>query len=209
MSETVRISKEAINAMPLGAYEGPVDLVNSDQALEIAINEIKTETVLGFDTESRPAFKKGQSYPVSLVQLAGEHKVWLFQLNKLHKTKALWDVFTSDKLIKAGVAIADDIKKLQELSDFKPTGFVEIANFSHKAGILNTGLRSLAGLLLDFRISKRAQVSNWARSELTEAQIQYAATDAWVSRLLYFKMVNLKPEDVPTGALEQEPKTES
>jgi ribonuclease D len=197
MSEAIRISKEAVNAMPLAGYEGPVDLINSDSALATALAEIEQETVLGFDTESRPAFKRGQSFPVSLVQLAGEEKVWLFQLGKLSDTSGLWDLFTSDQLIKAGVAIGDDIKKLQDLSPFQPKGFVEIADLSHKVGIINTGLRSLAGLFLQFRISKRAQVSNWARKDLTEAQIQYAATDAWVSRLLYFKMKNLRPEDIP------------
>lgn len=197
MPEAIRISKEIINAMPLLGYEGPVDLISNEESLARAVEEIGRETVLGFDTESRPAFRKGQSFPVSLVQLAGEHKVWLFQIGKIVQPELLWELFERPQLLKAGVAIADDIKKLQDLHPFKPAGFVEIATLSQKVGILNTGLRSLSGLLLNFRISKRAQVSNWARSDLSEAQIQYAATDAWVSRLLYFRMLNLKREDIP------------
>ncbi|MEY3000493.1 MAG: hypothetical protein RL648_707 [Verrucomicrobiota bacterium] len=197
MPEAIRISKEVINAMPLLGYEGPIEIVGSDEALEQAIEHLRQETILGFDTESRPAFRKGQSFPVSLIQLAGEKKVWLFQVGKITHLAPLWDILADPGLLKVGVAIADDIKKLRDLHPFDPAGFIEIGNLSQKAGILNTGLRSLTGLLLNFRISKRAQVSNWARSDLTEAQIQYAATDAWVSRLLYFRMVNLKREDIP------------
>lgn len=197
MPEAIRISKEVINALPLMGYEGPVDLVSCDETLAHAVRKIQRERVLGFDTESRPAFRKGQSFPVSLIQLAGESTVWLFQIGKIENPGPLWDLLAQPDLLKVGVAIADDIKKLRELHPFEPAGFVEIASLSQKIGILNTGLRSLTGLLLKFRISKRAQVSNWARSELSEAQIQYAATDAWVSRLLYFRMLNLKREDIP------------
>ncbi|MEX0320751.1 MAG: 3'-5' exonuclease [Puniceicoccaceae bacterium] len=192
MSPTIKISKEEINELPLNAYEGPVHLIQDDDQLAEALPALRKETILGFDTESRPAFKKGQNFPASLLQLGGENEVWLFQIQKLENKEDLWKVLADVNIIKAGVAIQDDIKKLQEIDDFKPGGFVEIANLTQKAGILNTGLRNLAGLLLGFRISKRAQVTNWAKSNLTEAQIQYAATDAWVSRRLYLHMMDLK-----------------
>lgn len=192
MSPSIKITKEEINALPLKAYEGPVTVVDSDEKLDEALAAIRKEKVLGFDTESRPSFKKGQNFPASLIQLGGENEVWLFQIQKFERMDKLWKILANHRIIKAGVAIADDIKKLQELINFQPAGFVEIADLTQQAGILNTGLRSLAGLLLNFRISKRAQVSNWARSKLTEAQIQYAATDAWVSRELYCHMKKLK-----------------
>ena len=191
MSPSVKITKEEVNALPLKAYEGPVTVVDNDQKLAAALKELKRETILGFDTESRPAFKKGQNYPASLIQLAGADTIWLFQIQSFSKLEPLWRLLANRKVVKAGVAIADDIKKLQDLHDFKPGGFVEIANLTQQAGILNTGLRSLAGMLLGFRISKRAQVSNWAKPVLSESQIQYAATDAWVSRELYLHMQNL------------------
>ncbi|MEX0330002.1 MAG: 3'-5' exonuclease [Puniceicoccaceae bacterium] len=192
MSPSIKITKDEINALPLRSYEGPVTIVDSDQKLKEALKAIRREKVLGFDTESRPSFKKGQNFPASLIQLGGAKQVWLFQIQKFENMESLWKILANRDIIKAGVAIADDIKKLQELIDFKPAGFVEIADLTQKAGILNTGLRSLAGLLLNFRISKRAQVSNWARSQLTEAQVQYAATDAWVSRELYCHMQKMK-----------------
>jgi ribonuclease D len=192
MAPSIKITKEEINALPLKSYEGRVTIVDNDDKLKTALRNLRKEKVLGFDTESRPSFKKGQNYPVSLIQLGGAHEVWLFQFHKFTSKDELWKVLADRKVIKAGVAIQDDIKKLQELLEFKPGGFVEIADLTQKAGILNTGLRSLAGLLLNFRISKRAQVSNWARSALSEAQVQYAATDAWVSRELYCHMQKLK-----------------
>ncbi len=202
MSPSVKITKEEVNALPLKAYEGPVTIVDNDHKLSAALKELKRETVLGFDTESRPAFKKGQNYPASLIQLGGERNIWLFQIQNFSNLDPLWRLLANRRIVKAGVAIADDIKKLQDLHAFKPGGFVEIADLTQQAGILNTGLRSLAGLLLGFRISKRAQVSNWAKSDLSEAQIQYAATDAWVSRELYLHMRRLgdRVMDLPKAA---------
>jgi len=192
MSPSIKISKEEINALPLWAYEGPVTIVDSDEMLRKVLPELREEKILGFDTESRPSFKKGQNYPASLIQLGGENHVWLFQILKLENKQPLWKVLANNRIIKAGVAIQDDIKKLQEQIPFKPGGFKEIANLTQEAGILNTGLRSLAGLLLGIRISKRAQVSNWAKPSLSESQVQYAATDAWVSRQLYMHMIKLE-----------------
>jgi len=179
MSPSIKITKEEINALPLKAYEGPVTLVDKDRQMAQALGQLRKEKVLGFDTESRPSFKRGQNYPASLIQLAGEDHVWLFQIQKLKDLSGLWGILARRRPIKAGVAIADDI---------------EIADLSTQAGILNTGLRSLAGLLLKMRVSKRAQVSNWARSELTEVQIQYAATDAWVSRELYLHVRDIRKD---------------
>jgi ribonuclease D len=197
MSPTIKITKEQVNALPLKAYEGPITLVDDDAKMATALKQLRREKVLGFDTESRPSFKKGQNYPASLVQLGGESHVWLFQIHKLDDLSGLWGILSRRKPLKVGVAIADDIKKLQDIRDFKPAGFVEIADLTQKAGILNTGLRSLAGLLLQMRVSKRAQVSNWARSRLTDVQIQYAATDAWVSRELYLHVKDRGREAVP------------
>ncbi len=197
MPVAIQITKEAINALPLTAFAGPVSVIRSDRQLPAALQEMRGETILGFDTESRPSFRKGDNYPVALLQLGGANHVWLFQLLKLTDLAPLWRVLSNPRIIKAGVAIQDDIRKLQELRPFKPGGFVEISHFTQRAGILNTGLRSLAALLLHTRISKRAQVTNWARSELTKAQVQYAATDAWVSRELYLVARELPAAPMP------------
>lgn len=192
MSPSIKITKDEINALPLVAYDGPVTLVDSNKTIRKAVRDMRKESILGFDTESRPAFKKGQNYPVSLVQLGGENCIWLLQIQKFDELQPLWELLADAEIIKAGVAIQDDIRKLQELHPFEPAGFVEIATLTQQAGILNTGLRSLAALLLNARISKRAQVSNWSKDVLTDAQIQYACTDAWMSRRIYLHMLDLR-----------------
>ena len=68
-----------------------------------------------------------------------------------------------------------------------PAGFVEIADLTAKLKYENRGLRALAALLLKGRISKAAQVTNWARESLDARQIRYAATDAWISREIYLR----------------------
>lgn len=180
-----RIDKETINQLPLSAYKGEIVLVSDGSGLHKAVAELRKESVLGFDTESRPSFRKGDNFGVSLLQLAGANRVFLFQLAKISDPGPLFSILRNGKILKVGVALHDDIRKLQDIRKFKPGGFVEIADCTQKAGIVNTGLRSLVAYFLGFRISKRAQVSNWARKNLTDVQIQYAATDAWVSRELY------------------------
>lgn len=187
----ISIPKASINQYPLRRYEGPIDIVANDREARRALAEIAKETVLGFDTESRPVFRRGQSYPPSLLQLAGAERVWLFQLQRIDHLEPVFEVLSDPDKVKAGVALRDDIKKLNEILRFKAGGFLEISDYTQKAGIVNTGLRSLSAIFLHYRISKGAQVSNWAKVDLTTAQITYAATDAWVSRQLYLRLRDL------------------
>jgi len=182
------ISKEVINELPLSRYDGPIVLVKTPGEMHVAVSELKKEKILGFDTETRPSFRPGKSYPPALLQLGGAEKVYLFQLQKLEDLSPVLEVLSDPDIIKVGVAIRDDVRKLRELRDFFPAGFVELAEITHKADIVNTGLRSLAGIFLGVRISKGAQVSNWSRDNLTDAQTVYAATDAWISREIFMRL---------------------
>ena len=188
---TASISKEAINALPLVRYDGPVTLVHNDSGMEEAIPELLKSGLLGFDTETRPSFSRGDNFPVALLQLATRDRVWLFQLLQIETPGRLAEVLSSPQILKVGVAIRDDIRKLQDLFPFEPGGFVELSDISRRYGVVNTGLRSLCAIFLEARVSKGAQVTNWSRKTLTEAQVVYAATDAWLSRRLYEKFDQL------------------
>ena len=184
-----KISKAEINELPLIAWEGEIKILESSEEMEAAAVDLANESHLGFDTETRPSFKKGDYYPPALIQLATEHCVYLFRISKTKTFDPLLPILESSDILKTGVAIKDDVKELRAMEDFTPSGFVEIANITVKLGYENRGLRALAGLLLHGRISKAAQVSNWARPELDNKQVRYAATDAWISREIYRQAV--------------------
>lgn len=182
-----QISKSEINDLPMISWEGPIKLLDTLEEMEQAAESLLKETHLGFDTETRPTFKKGDYFPPSLVQLATQHCVYLFRICKTETWDPLIAIFESESILKTGVAIKDDVKELQAVVPFQAAGFFEVTKLTTELGFENKGLRPLAGLLLNGRISKGAQVSNWAKEELDEKQIRYAATDAWISRELYIK----------------------
>lgn len=186
-----RITKEAVNALPLKRFRGPIELVRTQEQLLQAVEALKGEAVLGFDTETRPAFRKGESYRPALLQLGGDASTYLFQLLQLDNLDPLLALLSDETVLKVGVALHDDVRKLQEHQPFEARGFVDVTTLTKDTGVQHTGLRNLVAIFLGFRISKNAQVSNWAREELTQAQIVYAATDAWVSRELYLRLVEL------------------
>ena len=188
-------SKLEINLLPLKKYEGPVEIVNADDHLQDIMPELASERVLGFDIEVRPTFKSGDHFPPALVQLAGRKKVFLLQLKKMTALNNLSVLFSNARIVKAGVAVAGDIGKLHEIMKFTPGGFVDLGKMATKTGIKANGVRTLAAQLLGIRISKGAQCSNWERSELTPAQVLYAATDAWVCREIFLFLEKRKNHD--------------
>ena len=185
------ISKEEINLLALKSYQGPVRLIHNRDGLDSALAGLNRESVLGFDTETKPSFKKGVSYPPSLLQLAGSEEVFIFQLKTLGLPDELRDILARKGVLKSGVAVQDDIKELKQLAPFEEAGFVDLGDRARDLGLKTHGLRNLAANLLGYRISKQARVSNWASDNLTEKQIRYAATDAWVSREIYLAMEKL------------------
>lgn len=187
--EPRRISKAEINELPLINWEGRIEILNTLEEMAAAVEQLQHETILGFDTETRPTFKKGDYYPPALIQLGTPDCVYLFRISLVKTLAPVRSILESTSILKTGVAIKDDVKELRKMEDFQPGGFVEIADITLKLGYENRGLRALAGLLMNGRISKAAQVSNWARPELDKKQIRYAATDAWISRELYVRAI--------------------
>lgn len=179
------ISNSEVNELPLEKFEGETILITNPSDIPAAIKELSEEPALGFDTESKPTFKKGEYNPVSMIQLATSRKAFLFRINMTGLTSDLASILTNPDILKVGAGLHDDIKELRRLEAIEPRGFLELRDAAAQAEINQQGLRKLAGIVLGFRISKSAQVSNWEREELTEQQISYAATDAWVSLKIY------------------------
>lgn len=185
------ITSAEVNELALARYEGPIELVSGRRSTRDAVVKLRGEKILGFDTESRPTFRKGVSYPPSLVQLAASQTVYLFQFPNGNLPGALLPLLRNPNIVKAGVAIRDDIRKLQSMRHFSPGGFVELSDCCQPLRVNHTGLRNLAAIFLHCRVSKGAQTTNWARRDLTPAQVRYAATDAWISRHLYLRFAEL------------------
>ena len=190
------MTKNEINAFPIRKWEGPVEVIRSGEEMANAVAQLRKQTILGFDTETKPAFKKGRSYLPALLQLAGENTVYLFQLKYLGLPEPLRKILADPHIIKAGVSLDYDISELQKLTPFKPGGFVDIGRLAEQTGIKNHGLRGLAAVILGLRITKSAQKSNWGRNRLTAAQIKYGATDAWVGRELYQQLLQIQKQKI-------------
>ena len=184
------VTPEEVNALPLTYYEGKIVLIHEADKVAAAMDEINEHVVVGFDTETKPTFVKGQFYHISLVQLAIPGKVFLFRINHTGFSQPLIDLFANKNILKVGVGLRDDIIGLQKIKPFEAAGFEEIHKYVIDLGVRNTGLRKLAAILMQVRISKGQQTSNWENPILTKNQQSYAATDAWIC----LKMYNLLEE---------------
>jgi ribonuclease D len=184
------ISFEEISDRELSWFKGEIVLVEDKRTFYEVFPRLLGEELLGFDTETKPTFKKGRKNKVSLIQLSTGTLACLFRINKLGLPDELIKVLSDPGVTKAGVAIHDDIRFLNGVKKFDPSGFVDLQSFVKDFGIQSSGLKKLAAIVLGFRISKRQQVTDWEAEQLTQAQQVYAATDAWVCHQIYKKLIN-------------------
>jgi ribonuclease D len=184
------ISVEELSGCELSWFKGEIVLVEEIGTFYEVFPRLLGEELLGFDTETKPTFKKGKKNTVSLIQLSTGTLACLFRINKLGFPDELISLLSDPGVIKAGVAVHDDIRFLKGVKKFVPYGFVDLQTFVKDFGIQSSGLKKLAAIILGFRISKRQQVTDWEAAQLTEAQQIYAATDAWVCHQIYKKLTN-------------------
>jgi ribonuclease D len=190
-----QISREEVNALPIRRYEGPVHVIAAPGELAPAMHDILQETLVGFDTETRPAFRPGESYPPSLAQVATARAVYLFQVRHPEVAAAVARMLAEERIVKAGVGMADDLKSFRKVVAFSEKSICDVGAMAQRHGLKQSGVRNLAGLFLGFRIPKGTKTSNWSRPTLSEQQIVYAATDAWACRRLYLRFQELGMDD--------------
>ena len=177
--------------LPIRRFEGEIHVVETEDDLARAAADILRESVVGLDTETRPSFAKGESHLPCLVQAATERAAYLFPLRVTQCHALLIDLLESADIVKAGVALAYDLRSLAQVFPFTQTNILDLGTVARRGGYEQTGLRNLAGIFLDFRIPKGTRTSNWAARQLTQQQIAYAATDAWACRELYLRFETL------------------
>lgn len=181
------ISRDDLIELPMRRYDGTVHFVDSPGTLTQAMDDILQERVVGFDTETRPSFRKGESHLPAIAQVATARAVYVFALRTAETHPALREMLESPNIVKAGVALAHDLRTLKQRFEFTELSVLDLGHIARRNGSKQTGVRNLAGIFLGFRIPKGESTSNWAAPKLTPAQITYAATDAWVCRELYLK----------------------
>ena len=184
------ISQEEIEKYELSWFRGEIALVEDIETFNRVFPRLLGTDILGFDTETKPSFRKVRKNNVSLIQLATDDLAVLIRINKVGIPARLVELLADPKVVKAGVAVHDDIRFLRDIKGFNPAGFVDLQKFVRNYGIQSSGLKKLTAIVLGFRISKRQQVTDWEAGELSEAQQIYAATDAWVCRRIYRKLIN-------------------
>jgi len=173
--------------LPIRRYEGEVCLVTTPQDRARALADLRRESIVGFDTETRPAFRKGESYLPCLVQAATARAVYLFQLRHADVFPLLAELLGERRIVKAGVALAHDLRELKLVFPLTEHNVLDLGVVARRCGLKQTGVRNLAGIFLGWRIPKGARTSNWAAPRLSAAQITYAATDAWICRELFLR----------------------
>jgi len=185
------ISRGEVNELPIRRYEGEILLIETPEDLERAMADIRQESVVGLDTETRPAFRKGESHLPCLVQVASARAVYLFALQRMDYSRELAELLTEPLIVKAGVSLAHDLRQLKLVFAFEQAAVVDLGVAARERGVSQSGVRNLAANFLGFRIPKGNRTSNWAARHLSPAQITYAATDAWACRELFLRFKEL------------------
>lgn len=183
-----KIDNEQTSKLPAIEFRGEIRIIDREEQVEEACRHLASQPLIGFDTETRPSFKAGISYRVSLLQLSSEKRCYLFRLNKIALSKPILRLLESPKLKKIGADVAGDLRSLRQLRHFRDGGFVDLQSIASEWGIEEKSLRKLSALVLGLRVSKAQRLSNWESATLTDKQQLYASTDAWACIKIYEKL---------------------
>lgn len=184
------VSKDEIKNYSIEKFTGKIHVIEKQNDISEAYSFLKKQKILGFDTESKPTFKKGVSSKVSLIQFTTENQAFLFRINKIGFNEKLIDIISDKKIKKIGIAIFDDIKALQKIKSFESNSIIDLNHLALNLGFESIGAVKLSILILGFAISKSVRLSNWERENLSISQLEYAATDAWICNMIYKKLLN-------------------
>ena len=184
---TDKISNEETAALPAIEFKGEIRIIEHERDIVPACKFLMKQAVVGFDTETRPSFRPGISYRVSLLQLSTPQLCFLFRLNKIPLAKPILQVLETDSILKIGADVAGDLRQIRH---FRDGGFVDLQSIAPEWGIEDKSLRKLSAIVLRQRVSKAQRLSNWEAATLTDKQKLYAATDAWVCTAIYDKLLH-------------------
>jgi ribonuclease D len=196
---TLAIKKDAIAGMPTVAYDGAITLVDDMATAKIALRDIRRARCVGFDTETKPSFRKGRTHNVALMQISTETRCYLFRLNILGIFDDLKAFLEDENIIKIGLSVHDDFNVMRRTCEIEPKGFIDLQTYVKQFHISDISLQKIYAILFGERISKNQRLTNWEAEALTEGQQQYAAIDAWACLKIYnyLRSGAFKPAESP------------
>lgn len=174
----VTITKEELTSLPVATFTGKITLVDSEETAKKAIETLRKERIIGFDTETKPSFKRGQTNNVALLQLSSDTESYLFRLNHIGLPECVKNLLEDENLLKIGLSIHDDFHNLHRLYKLEPQSFIDLQNYVKQFRIIDNSLAKIYAILFDERISKGQRLTNWEADTLTVNQQAYAALDA-------------------------------
>ncbi len=189
-----KYDKNQIQTLPCVHFKGRIIVIFTEKEADKAVDYLMKQSVLGFDTETRPTFKKGQSHQVALLQVATHDTCFLFRLNKIGLTDSVVRLLEDHEITKVGLSLQDDMRMLNQRRAFTPGTFVELQKEVKDIGIEDNSLQKIFANLFGGKIAKGQQLSNWEAEILTEAQQRYAATDAWACIKIHEEVARMKRE---------------
>ena len=184
-----KISNEQTALLPAIEFRGEIRIVEDERDIAAACKYLAEQPVIGFDTETRPSFRPGVTFRVSLLQLSSPEVCYLFRLNRIPLDKAILQLFENKRLLKVGADVAGDRRSLRQIRHFRDAGFIDLQAIAPEWGIAEKSLRKLSAIVLGQRVSKAQRLSNWEAATLTDKQQLYAATDAWVCTRIYDRLL--------------------
>lgn len=194
MKKTIfsQFDKKAITDLPVVVFPGRIITIITPGEAEKAVDYLLSSDILGVDTETKPAFHRGEQHKVALLQVSNRDTCFLFRLNLLGMTPAIKRLLEDTTVKKIGLSWHDDIRGLEEREQFKPGNFIDLQNIVGELGIKDLSLQKLYANIFHMKISKRQRLSNWEAPVLSDKQKQYAAIDAWSCILLYEEIMRLE-----------------
>ena len=195
----VSIEKQTVNQMPLVNFPGYIHVIDAIPQVKSAVHVLRSVELIGFDTETRPCFKRGERHNVALLQLSTLSNAYLFRVNKIGIPQPLKDLLEDKDCVKIGLSTSDDFHQLTRVSDIEPQGFIEIQQLVKQYHITDMSLQKIYAILFQEKISKSQQLTNWEAPSLSDSQQRYAAIDAWACLRIYnhLQAGNFIPEESP------------
>lgn len=193
MKKTIynKFDKATINALPLVEYPYKINVILNEYEAERAVDYLLTCDILGVDTETKPAFRRGQNHKVALLQVATREQCFLFRLNHLGLPQSIIRLLSNRMVPMVGLSWHDDIMSLHRRAEFTPGWFIDIQDIIGNIGIEDKSLQKLYANLFGEKISKRQRLTNWETDVLSDKQKEYAAIDAWACINLYDEIMRL------------------